>query len=341
MKRRQFIAGLGNRMRRREFIVGLGGAAAGWPLVAQAQQPAMPVIGILSLLPPSTFSPGLEAIHKGLAETGFIEGKNVAIEYRWAENQFDRLPALAMDLTRRRVAVIVALQGDQPALAAQAATATIPIVFAAPQNPTQIGLVVSFNRPGGNVTGVAGYIDELTAKRLQLLHELVPSATVIAMLSNPDERTGAEISDRNANAAAAVLKLQLDVVNASRESDLESAFESMVRLRAGALLVTASGPFIAWRNQIVGLAARHMIPTCFHRREYVEIGGLFSYGADLADAYRLAGVYVGRILKGEKPSDLPVLQPTKIEMAINLKTAKALGLTVPETLLATADEVIQ
>jgi putative ABC transport system substrate-binding protein len=341
MKRRQFIAGLGNRMRRREFIVGLGGAAAGWPLVAQAQQPAMPVIGILSLLPPSTFSPGLEAIHKGLAETGFIEGKNVAIEYRWAENQFDRLPALAMDLTRRRVAVIVALQGDQPALAAQAATATIPIVFAAPQNPTQIGLVVSFNRPGGNVTGVAGYIDELTAKRLQLLHELVPSATVIAMLSNPDERTGAEISDRNANAAAAVLKLQLDVVNASRESDLESAFESMVRLRAGALLVTASGPFIAWRNQIVGLAARHMIPTCFHRREYVEIGGLFSYGADLADAYRLAGVYVGRILKGEKPSDLPVLQPTKIEMAINLKTANALGLTIPETLLATADKVIQ
>jgi putative tryptophan/tyrosine transport system substrate-binding protein len=188
---------------------------------------------------------------------------------------------------------------------------------------------------------VAGYIDELTAKRLQLLHELVPSATVIAMLSNPDERTGAEISDRNANAAAAVLKLQLDVVNASRESDLESAFESMVRLRAGALLVTASGPFIAWRNQIVGLAARHMIPTCFHRREYVEIGGLFSYGADLADAYRLAGVYVGRILKGEKPSDLPVLQPTKIEMAINLKTANALGLTIPETLLATADKVIQ
>jgi putative ABC transport system substrate-binding protein len=294
-------------VRRREFIAGLGGATAAWPVAARGQQPAMPVIGILHS---STSSPGLQAIHKGLGETGFIEGKNVAIEYRWAENQFDRLPALAMDLVRRRVAVVVALGGDQPALAAQAATATIPIVFAAPQNPTQIGLVASFNRPGGNVTGVAGYNDELTAKRLELLHELVPVATLIAMLSNPGEPTGVEISDRNVIAAAAALKLQLDVVNASRESDLELAFESMVRLRAGALLVAASGPFIAWRNQIVALAARHMIPTCFHRREYVEIGGLFSYGADFVDAYRLAGVYAGRILKCEKPSDLPVLQPT-------------------------------
>jgi putative ABC transport system substrate-binding protein len=325
-------------MRRREFIAGFGSAAT-WSVVVRAQ-PAMPVIGILSLLSPSTVSPGLDAIHKGLGETGFIEGKNVAIEYRWAENQLDRLPALATELTRRRVAVIVAIQGDEPALAAQAATDTIPIVFAAPQNPTRIGLVASFNRPGANVTGVAGYGDELTAKRLELLHELVPGATVIAMLSNPGERAAAEISERNANAAAAALKLQLDVVNASRESDLDAAFESMVRLRAEALLVTASGSFVPWRNQIVALAAHHMIPASFHRREFVEIGGLLSYGADLADAYRLAGVYVGRILKGEKPSDLPVLQPTKIEMALNLKTARTLGLAVPQTLLVAADQVI-
>jgi putative tryptophan/tyrosine transport system substrate-binding protein len=327
-------------VKRRDFIAGLGSTAA-WPIAAWAQQAAMPVIGILSLLPPSTFSPGLDAIHKELGETGFVEGRNVAIEYRWAENQLDRLPALAMDLTRRRVAAIVAIQGDEPALAAQAATATIPIVFAAPQNPTRIGLVASFNRPGANVTGVAGYGDELTAKRLELLHELVPSATVIAMLSNPAERAAAEISERNANAAATALRLRLDVVNASRESDLESAFESMVRLRAEALLVTASGSFVPWQNQIVALAARHMIPACFHRREFVEIGGLFSYGADLADAYRLAGVYVGRILKGEKPADLPVIQPTKIEMAINLKTARTLGLAVPQTLLVAADQVIE
>jgi len=325
-------------MRRRTFIAGLGSAAA-WPIMARGQQPAVPTIGILHLVSRDAFN-GIESIHKGLGAAGYSEGKNLAIEYRWAENQYDRLPGLAADLVRRRVAVILALGGNQSALAAQAATATIPIVFAAPQNPVSIGLVTSFNRPGGNITGVASNLDDFAAKRLELLHELVPNATTIAVLANPSAPT-VEIENRLAVAAAAALKLQLHVVNARRESELEPAFTAMVRLGAGALFVTSSPTFISWRDQVIALALRHRIPACFHRREYAEVGGLFSYGADIDEAYRQAGIYVGRILKGEKPGDLPVLQPTKIEMAVNLKTAKVLGLTVPLTLQVAADEVIE
>jgi putative ABC transport system substrate-binding protein len=324
-------------MRRREFIAGLGAAA--WPLAARGQRAAVPVIGVLHLVSFNGFL-GLEPIRKGLAESGYVESKNFAIEYRFAENQVDRLPALAAELVQRRVAVILALGGDQSALAAKAATTTIPIVFATPQNPVAIGLVASFNRPGGNLTGMAGITDDLIAKRLELLHELVPSASLIAKLSNPDEPTF-EIENANAVAAAAALKLRLEIVSARSEGQLEDAFEKMVQLGVGALIISSSATFISWRERLITLAARHRIPACFHRREYVERGGLFSYGADIADAYRLAGIYAGRILNGEKPSDLPVVQPTKIEMAINLKTAKALGLSVPQTLLLAADEVIE
>jgi ABC-type uncharacterized transport system substrate-binding protein len=326
-------------MRRREFIAGLGCAAA-WPLIAAAQQPAMPVIGVLHLTSPTASKGGLAAIRKGLSETGYVEGRNIVIEYRWAENQVDRLPALAADLAQRGVAVILALGGDQSALAAKAATTTVPIVFATPQNPVAIGLVESFNRPGGNVTGMAGITDDLTAKRLELLHELVPNASLVAKLSNPDEPTF-EIENANATAAAAALKLRLNFINIRRERELESAFEKMAQLGIGALFVSSSAAFIAWGERVITLAARHRIPACFHRREYVESGGLFSYGADIVDAYHRAGVYAGRILKGEKPADLPVVQPTKIEMAINLTTAKALGLSVPPTLLVAADELIE
>ena len=325
-------------MRRREFIAGLGSAAATWPLAARAQQPKMPVVGILHMISPDSSYTGLDAIREGMGELGYVEGGNVTLEYRWGENHPDRLLALADDLVRRQVAVIVALGGDPSARAAKRATATIPIVFAAPRNPVNNGLVASLNRPGGNLTGMTSFGDEVITKRLQFLHELVPSAATIAFLTTT---TGREFEVLIAQPAANALGLQLPIVYADTEREVESAFANFAQMRAGAVLVNNSAFYLNWRHLLVALAARYEIPASFHRREFVTIGGLSSYGPDLDDTYRQAGRYVGRILKGEKPADLPVMQPTKIDLAINLKTAKALGLTVPSTLLVSADEVIE
>jgi putative ABC transport system substrate-binding protein len=326
-------------MRRREFIAGLGGAAA-WPLAARAQQPAMPVVGFLSAQSADDeYKIITVPFLQSLKETGYVEGQNVAIEYRWAENQYDRLPALAADLVRRRVAVIVAV-GTEAALAAKAATTTIPIVFSTGGDPVALGLVASLNRPGGNLTGSAILAGEVSPKRLQLLRELMPNAAVFGVLADPAyPRTPSIIADLEA--AARTLGLQLVIVNARTDSDLEPVFANFSLQRVGAVLVGISSFYSRRTEQLAALAARHALPAIFPYREYVLAGGLMSYGSSLGYGYHRAGVYTGRILKGDKPADLPVEQATKIELVINLKTAKALGVTIPETLLAAADEVIQ
>jgi putative ABC transport system substrate-binding protein len=326
------------KMRRREFITLLGGAAA-WPVAARAQQTPVPTIGYLNTGSPNANAE--PAFRKGLSEMGFVEGRNVAIEYRYAENQFDRLPALAAELVRRRVAVIYAGGGAVTVPAAKAATTTIPIVFSTGADPVQTGMVASFNRPGGNVTGISSMTTELTAKRLGLLHELLPAAARFAVLVNPNvPRTAASVT-ANAQAVASTIGRQIEVFTASTNGEIDAAFASMVQKRAEALLIGTNAFFISRRVQFATLAARHAVPTIYYEREFAEAGGLMSYGSSNADLTRQGGIYVGRVLKGEKPADLPIMQPTKFEFIINLQTARTLGIEVSPILLARADEVIE
>jgi putative tryptophan/tyrosine transport system substrate-binding protein len=327
-------------MKRRAFITLLGGAAAVWPLTARAQQPAKPVIGFLHVAFPGPYTQHLVAFRQGLKQSGYVESQNVAIEYRWANNEQDRLPELAADLVRRQVALIVAAGGSPSALAAKAATSTIPIVLVFGSDPVRLGLVASLNRPGSNVTGVTFLTTELMAKRLELLRELVPQATTLAYLADLRFVLGQEML-RDTLAAAGVLGQQIAVMEARSDRDFEPTFAAFVERQASALIVAASQLFDSNRDQLVALAARHKMPAIYQAREYVLDGGLMSYGANQVDAFRLGGLYVGQILKGEMPANLPVQQATKIELVINLKTAKALGLEVPPTLLARADEVIE
>ena len=326
-------------MRRRNFIAFLGGAAA-WPYVASAQPPAMPVIGFLSSGSADVFVNDLAGFRGGLSEVGYVERRNVAIEYRWAGGQYDRLPALAADLARRAVTVIVASGGAVSALAAKAATSTIPIVFVMGDDPVRFGIVASLSRPSSNVTGVTLFISELMAKRLELLISAMPGTPVIAMLVNP-KNPNAESEAKEIEAAARTSGRALRLLNASTEGDIEVAFESLVQQRMSALLVGTDTFFYGRRDQLVALAASHTIPAIYFEREFVAAGGLMSYGPNFSGEWRQAGIYVSRILKGEKPGDLPVLQPTKFEFVINRKTAKALGVDIPPSLLATADEVIE
>ncbi len=327
-------------MRRSEFITLLGGAAA-WPLAAHAQQPALPVIGFLHSASAAAYAAPLAAFRKGLSETGYVEGQNVAIEYRWAEGQNDRLPALAAELVRRRVAVIVTPGSTAATLAAQAATATIPIVFIIGANPVKIGLVASLNRPGGNATGINDFGVEIGAKRLGLLHELLPGAARFGVLVNPDNPFITESFVTELQMAASAIGRQIEVVTASTNGDIDTAFATLVKKRADALLISPDALFVTRRVQLIMLAVHHTLPALYHRRELAEAGGLMSYGSDLSDQYRQTGLYVSRILKGEKPAEMPVQLPTKFEFVINLQTAKTIGLDIPPTLLARADEVIE
>ena len=327
-------------LRRRDLITLIGGAAA-WPFAAHAQQPAMPVVGFLFAGPADGSRHYAAAFRKGLSDTGNVEGQNVVVEYHWLEGQYDRARTLVADMARRRVAVIASLGGTPLALAAKAATASIPIVFSVPDDPVQLGLVASLARPGGNMTGVNFFMQEITAKRLGLLHELVPKAARIAVLVNPTNPASAERTLKEVQAAAPVLGLQIHVFNASTSNEIDVAFAGMVRERCEALLVGGDAFFNGRRVQLAIMAARDRLPTSFTVREFVEAGGLMSYGTNLADTFRQVGTYTGRILNGAKPAELPVLQSTKFEFAINLHTAKALGLEVPPQLLASVDEVIE
>jgi len=329
-----------DRLRRRDFITMLGGAAAAWPTAARAQQSARPVVGVLGATTAQGYAAQLAAFRQGLNEAGFVEGRNVAIEYRWAEDQYDRLPALAADLVRRQVAVIATIGGNPSSSAAKAATATIPVVFHGSVDPVEAGFVASLNRPGGNLTGVVTLNTELGQKRLELIHELVPTATTIGLLLNPTNAV-AEIQSKDLQAAARTLGLQLRVLHASTERDFDEVFATLIRLRAGGLVIGSDGFFVSRSEQLAALTVRHALPAIFQYRAFVTAGGLMSYGGSVTDSYRLSGIYTGRILKGEKPADLPVQQATKVELMINLKTAKALGLTVPLPLLGRADEVIE
>ena len=324
-------------MRRREVITLIGGAAAAWPLAARAQQP-MPVIGFLGAVSPTDTVRGLQ---QGLKEAGYVEGENVAIEYRWAENQLDRLPSLAADLVRKRVAVIVATGGTAPALAAKAATTTIPIVFTIPDDPVQLGLVPSLSRPAGNLSGVYFLIGELVPKRLELLRELVPAMTRVAVFVNPANPARAEFQVKEAESAGRQMALQVQIFKPATGREINTAFAALARERPDALLVSPDPFYVVRRVLLATLAARHAIPTSFSNRDPVDTGGLMSYGTNIVDAYRLAGAYVGRILRGAKPADLPVVQSSKFELVINAQTAFMLGLTVPDKLLVAADEVIE
>jgi putative ABC transport system substrate-binding protein len=330
----------GRDMRRREFVAGLGGAVAS-PFAVQAQSSTMPVIGFLNPASPDVNANRLRAFRQGLKETGYIDGENVAIEFRWAEGELDRLPALAAELVQRRVAVIAATGGIPSPLAAKAATTTIPIVFIVAEDPVRVGLVASLARPGGNLTGINFFGAELTAKRLELLRELVPGAIRIAVLVDPANATSTESTLRGVEAAARAMGLQIQVLNASTSLELDAAFATLVRERSAALIVGSTPFFFDRRVQLALLAARHAAPAIYQDRHHAEVGGLISYGANLGDAYRHVGVYAGRILKGAKPADLPIVQPTRFELVINVSTARMLGLTVPDALLATADEVIE
>jgi putative ABC transport system substrate-binding protein len=327
-------------VKRREFITLFGGAAAAWPLAARAQQPTMPVIGFLNTQSPESIPHWMAAFRQGLKETGFVEGQNVAVEYRWAHGQYDRMPELAADLVRRQVAVLAATGGEPSPQAAKTATQTIPIVFTANGDPVREGLVASLNRPGGNVTGITIFGPATVTKRVQLLHELVPQGAAIAYLMNPNNpNADAELSA--VETAAVSLGKEMRIFRASNEGEFEVAFTTMVQQRRAALLVASDVFFLSHRDQLASLAALHRIPAIYYLREFVEVGGLMAYGNRLPDAYHQVGIYVGRILKGEKPGDLPVQQSTKFELVINLKTAKALGIEIPILMQLLADEIIE
>jgi putative tryptophan/tyrosine transport system substrate-binding protein len=327
-------------MKRREFISLLGGAAA-WPRAARAQQGAMPVIGFLGGASPDRWVGRLRAFHQGLSETGYVVGRNLAIEYRWAEGQNDRVPSLAAELVGRQVSVIAAPGSVPAALAAKAATTTIPIVFEIASDPVELGLVASLAQPGGNITGVTSLNAQVGPKRLELLHELVPTATVVGLLVNPTHPNEAEPTTKNLQAAARSLGLEMHVLHASAEGDFDAAFATLIQLRAGALAIGTDPLFTSRLEQLAALTVRHAVPSVYQFREFTAAGGLMSYGGSLTDTFRAVGVYTGRILKGDKPADLPVQQATRVELFLNLKTAKALGLTVPIPLLGRADEVIE
>jgi putative ABC transport system substrate-binding protein len=330
-----------DQLRRREFITLLGGAAATWPLAARAQQPATPVIGFLNPTSPDTNADSLRAFRQGLKDTGYVEGENVAIVYRWAENQIDRLPELAAELARRQVAVIATTGSASAAFAAKAATTTIPIVFTVAEDPVRLGLVASLARPGGNVTGINIFSAELTANRLELLRKLVPAATRVAVLVNPANAVNTQPTLRDVQSAAGAMGLQIQVLEASTSREINAAFASLGRERPDALFVGPDIFFLSRRLQLAHLATRHAIPATYSARLYAEAGGLMSYGTNTTDAWRQLAVYAGRILKGAKPADLPVEQLSKLELVINAETARMLGLDVPPSLLATADEVIE
>ena len=328
-------------MKRREFITLLSGAAAAWPLAARGQQPAMPVVGLVNARSPEASERNVAAFRKGLNEAGYVEGQNVTVEYHWLNGQYDRLPSLMADLVRRRVAVIATPGATLPALAAKAATATVPIVFGVGEDPVGLGLVASFAHPGGNATGINIFLNELVAKRLGLLHELVPKAVRVAVLVNPANAPTAEATLRDIPDAARAIGLQIQVLNASTSREIEAIFATLVRDQADALFVAGDGFFTSRRGQFATLAARDRIPAAYSNRAYPEVGGLMSYGTDIADTFHQAGVYTGQILKGAKPADLPVLQSTKFEFVINLQTARALGLEVSNSIQLLADEVIE
>jgi putative ABC transport system substrate-binding protein len=327
-------------MKRREFFTLMGGAAAEWPLAAHAQQPALPLIGFVNSSSLQAYEPQLAAFLKGLGDAGYVVGRNVAIEYRWADGEHDRLPSLVADLIKRRVAVIVATT-TPAALAVKAATTTIPVVFETGADPITVGLVASLNHPGGNFTGVTQTNAEITPKRLQLLHELLPMAKVFVLLVNPSDPANAERNRQEVQAAASSLGLQLHILDIRSDADIDQAFEKLVKMQASGVVV-GSGPFFVSRTEkLAALGARHAVPIIYEFRRFAAAGGLISYGSEITEAYRLTGTYTGRILKGDKPADLPVQQATRVELIINLRTAKALGIAVPNTIVGRADEVIE